>query len=101
MRGRPAGLFLCGVCFVNVLSPSVSFYFVCGADSNSEYSSGSGVLLSDSPESSPAPSSVHSEDRRSSGGACPQEQDWKETAGQLDRDAVQKELGWWVVGEEE
>lgn len=92
---------MCGVCFVNVLSPSVSFYFVCGADSNSEYSSGSGVLLSDSPESSPAPSSVHSEDRRSSGGACPQEQDWKETAGQLDRDAVQKELGWWVVGEEE
>ncbi|XP_041837257.1 testis-expressed protein 264 homolog [Melanotaenia boesemani] len=33
---------------------------ISGADSNSEYSSGSGVLLSDSRETSPAGSSVHS-----------------------------------------
>ncbi|XP_056256266.1 testis-expressed protein 264 [Seriola aureovittata] len=65
---------------------------ISGADSNSEYSSGSGVLLSDSRETSLAASSVHSSvltqdqgDRdyrgRSSGGTSFKELDWGEQDG--------------------
>ncbi|KAF0034847.1 hypothetical protein F2P81_012605 [Scophthalmus maximus] len=94
---------------------------VSGADSNSEYSSGSGVLLSDSRESSPAASSVHSVDQGdrddrggSSGGTSFKEPDWEQAGGQTDereerphRDSVQKSQEvptqeWWgVVGGEE
>lgn len=71
---------------------------VSGADSNSEYSSGSGVLLSDSRETSLAGSSVRSvplqeqEERhcrgRSPGGNSLRELDWEQTGGQ------------WTEGEE-
>lgn len=97
---------------------------ISGADSNSEYSSGSGVLLSDSRETSLAASSVHSVpirdqgDRdyrgRSSGGTSFKELDWEQTGGQqaeggeqLPGDSEQKNLEaptqeWWgVVGGEE
>lgn len=97
---------------------------VSGADSNSEYSSGSGVLLSDSRETSPAASSVHSVpvqdqgDRdyrgRSLEGPSFKELDWDQTDGQqaereeqLHGDSDQKSLEapaqeWWgVVGGEE
>ncbi|XP_029358232.1 testis-expressed protein 264 [Echeneis naucrates] len=98
---------------------------VSGADSNSEYSSGSGVLLSDSRETSLGASSVHSSvspleqgDRdyrgRSSGGASSKEPDWEQAGGQQDErkeslhgDSEQKNLvvptqQWWgVVGGEE
>ncbi|KAK5872572.1 hypothetical protein PBY51_013257 [Eleginops maclovinus] len=90
-----------------------------GADSNSEYSSGSGVLLSDSRETSLAASSVHSvpiqdqEDRncngRSSRGNSFKELDWeqKNREEQLHEDSDQKSpeaptQEWWgAVGEEE
>lgn len=97
---------------------------VSGADSNSEYSSGSGVLLSDSRETSLAASSVHSvplqdqEERdyrgRSTGGISLKELDQEQAGGQqVDReellhgDSEQKSLEaptqeWWgAVGEEE
>ncbi|XP_035517917.1 testis-expressed protein 264 [Morone saxatilis] len=97
---------------------------VSGAESNSEYSSGSGVFLSDSRETSLAASSVHSVpiqdqgDRdyreRSSGGTSFKEVDWEQTGGQqaegeerLHGDSNQKSLEapsqeWWgAVGEEE
>ncbi|XP_074529309.1 testis-expressed protein 264 [Halichoeres trimaculatus] len=97
---------------------------VSGADSNSEYSSGSGVLLSDSRETSLAGSSVRSvplqdqEERhcrgRSSGGNSLKELDWEQTCGQwaekeelLHGDSDQKSLEaptqscWGVVEEEE
>uniref|UniRef100_UPI0037E74F68 testis-expressed protein 264 n=1 Tax=Semicossyphus pulcher TaxID=241346 RepID=UPI0037E74F68 len=97
---------------------------VSGADSNSEYSSGSGVLLSDSREASLAASSVRSvplQDQeeadyreRSSGGISLKELDWEQTGGQqaegeelLHGDSDQKSLEaptqeWWgAVGEEE
>lgn len=97
---------------------------VSGADSNSEYSSGSGVLLSDSRETSLAGSSVRSvplqdqEERhcrgRSSGGNSLKELDWEQTGGQwaekeelLHGDPDQKSLEaptqpcWGVVEEEE
>ncbi|CAJ1050618.1 testis-expressed protein 264-like [Xyrichtys novacula] len=97
---------------------------VSGADSNSEYSSGSGVLLSDSRETSLAGSSVRSvplqdqEERhyrgRSSGGISLKELDWEQTGGQpaekeepLHEDSDHKSLEaptqeWWgVVGGEE
>lgn len=97
---------------------------VSGADSNSEYSSGSGVLLSDSRETSPAASSVHSvpvQDQgerdyrgRSSEGPSFKEAEWEQTDGQqaereeqLHGDSDQKSLEapaqeWWgVVGGEE
>lgn len=99
------------------------FITALGADSNSEYSSGSGVLLSDSRESSLAASSVHSVptqdqgDRdyrgRSSGGSSFKELDWEQTGGQqaergeqLHGDSNQKSLEastqeWWGVVEEE
>ncbi|XP_020484693.1 testis-expressed protein 264 [Labrus bergylta] len=96
---------------------------VSGADSNSEYSSGSGVLLSDSRETSLAASSVRSvslqdqEERDcrepSSGGISLKELDCEQTGGQrvereelLHGDSDQKSLEaptqeWWgVVGEE-
>ncbi|XP_070703950.1 testis-expressed protein 264 homolog [Pempheris klunzingeri] len=94
------------------------------SDSNSEYSSGSGVLLSDSRETSPAMSSVHSmpmqdqgdrDDRgKSSGETTLKELDWEQTGGQqaareerLHGDSNQKSLEaptqeWWgVIGGEE
>lgn len=97
---------------------------VSGADSNSEYSSGSGVLLSDSRETSLAGSSVRSvplqdqEERhcrgRSSGGNSLKELDWEQTGGQWAEkeelphgDPDQKSLEaptqpcWGVVEEEE
>ncbi|KAM7006471.1 testis-expressed protein 264 [Tautogolabrus adspersus] len=97
---------------------------VSGADSNSEYSSGSGVLLLDSRETSLAASSVRSvslqdqEERdcrgRSSGGISLKELDCEQTGGQraereelLHGDSDQKSLEaptqeWWgVVGGEE
>lgn len=97
---------------------------ISGADSNSEYSSGSGVLLSDSRETSLAASSVHSvpiQDKgnrnyrgRSSGGSSFKELDWEKTGSQQDErdeqlhgDSNQKSLEpptqeWWgVVGGEE
>ncbi|KAM7402232.1 hypothetical protein PAMP_017491 [Pampus punctatissimus] len=95
---------------------------VSGADSNSEYSSGSGILLSDSRETSLAASSVHSEpvqeqgDReyrgRSSGGTSFKELDWEQTGErqeerqeQLHDDQKSAEVPpqeWWgVVGGEE
>ncbi|XP_038553147.1 testis-expressed protein 264 homolog [Micropterus salmoides] len=97
---------------------------ISGADSNSEYSSGSGVLLSDSRETSLAASSVHSvpiHDQgdkdyrgRSSRGTSFKELDWEQTDGEqaereegLHGDSNQKSLEapsqeWWgVVGEEE
>ncbi|XP_075893425.1 testis-expressed protein 264 [Nelusetta ayraudi] len=65
---------------------------VSGVDSNSEYSSGSGVLLSDSRETSPADSWVHSPPqqdggdrgsrRRSSGEVSFKELDWEQSGGQ-------------------
>ncbi|XP_069546819.1 testis-expressed protein 264 homolog [Brachyistius frenatus] len=70
---------------------------VSGADSNSEYSSGSGVLLSDSRESSLAASSVHSvpiQDEgnrdyreRGSRGASFKELDWEQTGEQQEESA--------------
>lgn len=97
---------------------------ISGADSNSEYSSGSGVLLSDSRETSLAASSVHSvpiQDKgstnyrgRSSGGSSFKEPDWEQTGGrreerdeQLHGHSNQKSpeaptQEWWgVVGGEE
>ncbi|KAK5934090.1 hypothetical protein CgunFtcFv8_014514 [Champsocephalus gunnari] len=90
---------------------------VSGADSNSEYSSGSGVLLSDSRETSLAASSVHSvplqdqEERnyngRSSRGNSFKELDWEQEnrEEQLHEDSNQKNPEapeWWgAVGEEE
>ncbi|KAI4827894.1 hypothetical protein KUCAC02_031255 [Chaenocephalus aceratus] len=92
---------------------------VSGADSNSEYSSGSGVLLSDSRETSLAASSVHSvplqdqEERnyngRSSRGNSFKELDWEQEnrEEQLHEDSNQKNpeapaQEWWgAVGEEE
>ncbi|XP_040890973.1 testis-expressed protein 264 [Toxotes jaculatrix] len=94
---------------------------VSGADSNSEYSSGSGVLLSDSRETSLVASSVHSVDQgdrnyrgRSSGGNSFKELDWEKAGGQQEEreewphgDSDQKSLEvptqeWWgVVGGEE
>lgn len=92
---------------------------VSGADSNSEYSSGSGVLLSDSRETSLAASSVHSvplqdqEERnyngRRSRGNSFKELDWEQEnrEEQLHEDSNQKSpeapaQEWWgVVGEEE
>ncbi|XP_034541166.1 testis-expressed protein 264 [Notolabrus celidotus] len=96
---------------------------VSGADSNSEYSSGSGVLLSDSRETSLAGSSVRSvplqdqEERhcreRSSGGISLKELDWEQTGGrraereeQAHGESDQKSLEaptqqWWGVVEEE
>ncbi|KAK1901059.1 Testis-expressed protein 264 [Dissostichus eleginoides] len=92
---------------------------VSGADSNSEYSSGSGVLLSDSRETSLAASSVHSvplqdqEERnyngRSSRGNSFKELDWEQEnrEEQLHEDSNQKSpeapaQEWWgAVGEEE
>lgn len=97
---------------------------VSGADSNSEYSSGSGVLLSDSRETSLAASSVRSVpiqdqgDRdyrgRSSEGTSFKELDWEQPGGLqpereewLHGDSNQKSLEtptqeWWgVVGGEE
>lgn len=92
---------------------------VSGADSNSEYSSGSGVLLSDSRETSLAASSVHSvplqdqEERnyngRRSRGNSFKELDWEQEnrEEQLHEDSNQKSpeapaQEWWgAVGEEE
>ncbi|XP_071351656.1 testis-expressed protein 264 homolog [Trachinotus anak] len=98
---------------------------VSGADSNSEYSSGSGVLLSDSRETSLAASSVHSSvltpdqgqrdyRERSSGGSSFKDLDWEQAGGQQEdreewrhADSDQKSLEvptqkWWgVVGGEE
>ncbi|KAM9859359.1 testis-expressed protein 264 homolog [Aulostomus maculatus] len=97
---------------------------VSGADSNSEYSSGSGILLSDSRETSLAAFSVHSEsfqdegDRnnrgRSSRGNSFKELDWEQTDEQqevrheqLNDYSYQKSLEvpvqelWGVVGGEE
>uniref|UniRef100_A0A3Q3PYY2 Testis expressed 264, ER-phagy receptor n=1 Tax=Monopterus albus TaxID=43700 RepID=A0A3Q3PYY2_MONAL len=91
---------------------------VSGADSNSEHSSGSGVLLSDSRETSLVASSVHSvpvrDQGRRSRGSSFKELDWEWTGGQqeergkeLHGDSNQKSLEvptveWWgVVGEEE
>lgn len=97
---------------------------VSGADSNSEYSSGSGVLLSESRETSPAESSVHStpiqdqgnkdDGGSGSGGTSRKEPDWEQTGGQqgerdeqLHGDSNQKNpevpaQEWWgVVGGEE
>ncbi|XP_033995223.1 testis-expressed protein 264 [Trematomus bernacchii] len=92
---------------------------VSGADSNSEYSSGSGVLLSDSRETSLAASSVPSvplqdqEERnyngRSSRGNSFKELDWEQEnrEEQLHEDSNQKSpeapaQEWWgAVGEEE
>lgn len=91
---------------------------VSGADSNSEHSSGSGVLLSDSRETSLVASSVHSvpvrDQGRRSRGSSFKEPDWEWTGGQqeergkeLHGDSNQKSLEvptveWWgVVGEEE
>lgn len=97
---------------------------VSGADSNSEYSSESGVLLSDSRETSPAASSprpVPTQEQgdrdyrgRSSGGTSIKELDWEQTGGQQaegrerpHEDSDQKSppeapaQEWWgVVGEE-
>ncbi|XP_039972446.1 testis-expressed protein 264 homolog [Xiphias gladius] len=94
---------------------------VSGADSNSEYSSGSGVLLSDSRETSLAASSVHSVDQgdrdyrgRRSGGTSFTELVWEQAGGQQEEreerlhvDSGQKSpevptQAWWgVVGGEE
>ncbi|XP_070758221.1 testis-expressed protein 264 [Enoplosus armatus] len=92
---------------------------VSGADSNSEYSSGSGVLPSDSRETSLAASSAHSvpiQDQgdkdyrgRSSGGTSFKELDWEQAEREegLHGDSNQKSQEaptqeWWgVVGEEE
>ncbi|XP_068568278.1 testis-expressed protein 264 homolog [Cebidichthys violaceus] len=95
---------------------------VSGADSNSECSSGSGVLLSDSRETSPAASSVRSPSLRdqgdsnyrgrSSGGTSFKELDWEQTGGQqaereerLPRDSNKKSPEarerWGAVGGEE
>lgn len=80
---------------------------VSGADSNSEYSSGSGILLSDSREPSLAASSVHSSpiwdqgDRnyrgKSSGGASFEDLNWKKDGGRQEEgdgmnngDSIQK-----------
>lgn len=107
------------------ICPSPPFVFITalGADSNSEYSSESGVLLSDSRETSLAASSVHSvpirdqENRdyreRSSGGNSIKRPDWEQTDGQQEErdeqphdDSNQKSQevptqAWWgVVGEE-
>lgn len=83
--------------FIEVLSPSVHtslplVFMALGVDSNSEYSSGSGVLLSDSRETSPADSWVHSPPqqdggdrgsrRRSSGEVSFKELDWEQSGGQ-------------------
>ncbi|KAG7493146.1 hypothetical protein JOB18_002086 [Solea senegalensis] len=74
---------------------------VSGADSNSEYSSGSGVFLSDSRDTSPAASSVHSVDHRgrSSGGYSFKELDLEQPGRHTEEekesfheDAVQKSL---------
>lgn len=94
-----SGLALLTSClFIEVLSPSVrtspplSVFMALGIDSNSEYSSGSGVLLSDSRETSPADSWLDSPPqqgggdrgcrRRSSGEVSFKELDWKQTGGQ-------------------
>lgn len=89
---------------------------VSGADSNSEYSSGSGVLLSNSRETSPAASSVHStpvrvqEDGDYTGRSSRKEPDWdlEERDEPLDRDSPEHKSReepsqeWWgVVGGEE
>nr|XP_046239456.1 testis-expressed protein 264 homolog [Scatophagus argus] len=96
---------------------------VSGAESNSEYSSGSGVLLSDSRETSPAESTVHTvpmQDKgnrdcreRSSRGTSFKELDWEQYGGQqadseeqLHGDSNQKSQEtptqeWWGVVEEE
>uniref|UniRef100_A0AAQ6IK41 Testis expressed 264, ER-phagy receptor n=1 Tax=Anabas testudineus TaxID=64144 RepID=A0AAQ6IK41_ANATE len=97
---------------------------VSGADSNSEYSSGSGVLLTDSRETSPSASSVNSvpgQDQEdgdwlgtSSKGTSFKELDWEQTdekqevrEEQLRGESNQKSLElpsveWWgVVGGEE
>ncbi|KAK2862017.1 hypothetical protein Q5P01_001550 [Channa striata] len=88
---------------------------VSGADSNSEYSSGSGVLLTDSRESSPGSSSVHSVSVRDQGDSESfKELDWEHPNGQqedheeqLNGDSNRKNLDvpaveWWgVVGGEE
>lgn len=104
--------------------PPFCFITALGADSNSEYSSGSGVLLSDSRGTSLAASSVHSVpiqdqgDRnnrgRSSRGTSFKDLDWEQTGGQqaereepLHGDSNQKSLEaptqeWWgAVGGEE
>lgn len=101
------------------------FITALGADSNSEYSSGSGVLLSDSRESSPAASPDRSAPlqdqgdrnyrRRDSRGTSFRELDWEQPGGQqaereewFHGDSNQKSLEaptqerWWgVVGGEE
>ncbi|XP_037627015.1 testis-expressed protein 264 [Sebastes umbrosus] len=90
---------------------------ISGADSNSECSSGSGVLLSDSRETSLAASSSRSVpiqdqgDRnyrgRSSGGSSFKEPDWEQIGGQqAEREDSNKKIPqaqeWWgAVGEEE
>ncbi|KAM4582745.1 testis-expressed protein 264 homolog [Fundulus diaphanus] len=88
---------------------------ISGADSNSEYSSGSGVVESDSRETSSVVSFVRSvpvrdqesEDNkgRSSGGAQFQEPNWEWTGGDHEESEkesleITQEL-WGVVGEEE
>lgn len=109
--------------FIEVLSPSVHtplcFNIALGADSNSEYSSGSGVLLSDSRETSPADSCVHDGGDRgdrgtTSGETSFKELDWEQTGGQqqagreeeLHSDHHQKSpeapvQEWWGVAGEE
>lgn len=104
--------------------PSFCFITALGADSNSEYSSESGVLLSDSRETSLAASWVHSAPNRdqgnrdyrgrSSGETSFKELDWEPTGGEqaereakLHTDTNQKRpegptQEWWgVVGGEE
>ncbi|MED6280638.1 hypothetical protein CHARACLAT_012835 [Characodon lateralis] len=90
-----------------------------GADSNSEYSSGSGILLSDSREMSSVASSILSvpvrdqgsgdKKGRSSGGAQFKEPNWEWTGGDWERRGESKKESlevftqelWGVVGEEE
>lgn len=95
------------------------FNIALGADSNSEYSTGSGVLLSDSRETSPADSWVPDggdrDDRGTSSGETSfKELDWEQTDGQqqaareeeLQSDHHQKSpeapvQEWWGVAGEE
>ncbi|XP_042258469.1 testis-expressed protein 264 homolog [Thunnus maccoyii] len=66
---------------------------ISGADSNSEYSSGSGILLSDSRETSLAASSVHS--------VPVQDQGDREYRGRSSRETSFKELDWEQTDEQQ
>lgn len=91
--------------FIEVLSPSVrtslSVFMALGVDSNSEYSSGSGVLLSDSRETSLADSWVDSPPqqgggdrgcrRRSSGEVSFKELDWEQAGRQQQQQEEEEE----------